>query len=345
MYKKEFDALLRTHTPRACLLYGESEYLIESTIKRLLQANALEPKVFNFGEYALAPTLDILSQSSLFGDAQCVVLKLEKKPSDKEIKALLNALAHNPDHSLIVAFFRAESKTPSQYARDCKSLGAHFKHKDIYARKASDKSIDEKKNGVIEVRFFKPSPTEAKELLSQEARALGLSIAGNLLEPLLAMQGYDVALAKAELSKLALLDRAITQQDIAQLCYGLGSVEIGELLQTLFSRGDIARAFECMLDGGLSSELSLVGELEQYFYKIFLFGVYIRLHGKPDSKEILGYALPFQEANALSQRAMKIKEGVFVEIFSLLGAWRNGIMQGQKSISLRCLIKLQALVS
>lgn len=345
MYKKEFDSLLRTHTPRACLLYGESEYLIESSIKRLLQANALEPKVFNYGEYSLAPTLEILSQSSLFGDAQCVVLKLEKKPSDKEIKALLNALAHNPDHSLIVAFLRADSKTQAQYARDFKSLSTHFKHKNIYARKASDKSIDEKKNGVVEVRFFKPNPAEAKELLTQEARALELSIAGNLLESLLIMQGHDIALARSELSKLTLLDRAITQQDIAQLCYGLGSVEIGELLQALFSKADIVRVFEQMLDGGLSNELSLVSELEQYFYKLFLFAVYIRLHGKPDSKEILGYALPFQEANTLAQRAMKIKERAFLEIFSLLGLWRNGIMQGQKSISLRSLIKLQALVS
>ena len=344
MYKKEFDTLLRTHTPRASLLYGESEFLIESYTKRILHATGLESRVFSYGDYTLAECLEVLTASSLFGDAQCVIVKLDKKPSDKDIKAILQALSLNHDHSLILAFFKAEGKNPAQYARDFKALSAKFKHEAIYARKAQDKAIDEKKNGVVEVRFFKPKPNEALELLRQEAQNLHISIANHLLESLLAMQNYDIAIACSELKKLSMLDTPITQQDLAYLCYGLGSVAIEELLQALFARGDVVGVFEQMLEAGLSSDMTLLSELEGYFYKLFLFGVYVRLHGRADSKEILGYALPFQEADLLAQRAMRIKEQVFGEIFSLLGFWRNAIMQGHKNISLRCLIKLQALL-
>lgn len=344
MYKKEFDSFLRTHTPRASLLYGESEFLIESYTRQILQACGLEPRVFSYGDYTLSECLEVLGASSLFGDAQCVILKLDKKPSDKDIKAILQALSLNHDHSLILAFFHAESKSPAQYARDFKALSAKFKHETIYARKVQDKAIDEKKNGVVEVRFFKPKPSEALELLRQEAQAMGISIANHLLESLLCMQSYDISIARNELKKLSMLDTPITQHDLAYLCYGLGSVAVEELLQALFTRGDVVGVFEQMVESGLSSDMTLLSELEGYFYKLFLFAVYVRLHGKPDSKEILGHPLPFQEADLLARRAMKINERAFAEIFSLLGFWRNGIMRGEKNISLRCLIKLQALL-
>ncbi|OBV28742.1 hypothetical protein BKN38_09180 [Helicobacter sp. CLO-3] len=362
MYKKDFDIYLRTHTPRAALLYGESSFVIQHYTKRILSQLKIEPQTFYYSEYALSEVMSILSQSSLFGDSQCVVLRLDKKPSDKEIQAMLDALQHNTDHALIIEFYRAESKSQSQYAKDFRTLSIAFQNKNIFALpfsqenenlnapNASQPSTQTKpsqnKPGVVEVRFFAPNHREALDFLRQEAKAQGIIISNENLEFLLNMQNGDIAIACSELGKLALADGAVEQKDIAFLCYGLGSVGSEELLDAIFGKNKPQKTleiFEHMQEIGLE-EIAFLGELERYFYQLFLFAAYIRMHGKADAKEILGYAAPSFVGDALAARALRIKSGGFLGIFRLFGFWRNELMRGRKSTSLRCLIKLQAYI-
>ena len=351
MYKKEFDIYLRTHIPRATLLYGESDFLIQAYSKQILRTLGFIPQIFYYVEYVFEDVLGILSQSSLFGDRQCVVLKLDKKPSDKEINAMLNAVKQNPDNALIVEFYCAENKTPSQYARDFRALSSIFKNDAIEAIALSNTNTstthipheNKPKNGVVEVRFFTPTPKEAIEFLRQKADELHISITNANLEALLIMQNFDIGIACSELTKFAILEKPIEQKDIAFLCYGLGNVEVDDLLLSLFSKGKPLEIFTKMLEAGVN-EIALLSELERYFYQLFLFAAHIRLYGRADTKEILGYAAPSFVAQTLSERALAIKERAFLEIFKLFGSWRNELMRGTKSISMRCLMKLQAFI-
>lgn len=328
MYRKELDSFLKTSVPRATLLYGESNFFIKyysNKIATKITAPA-NRTIFYYGEYDFRAVMNILAQSSLFGDESLVILKLDKKLPKKEVDEMLKALIKNIHNSLIIEFYKSESKSNAEYAQDFRVFSATFKG-----------------NNVIEARFFTPNFYEAIALLKERAKTLELDIDERLLNTILTLQNNDLDIAYNELEKFTIFQRSITLEDIQKLCYGLGSISIEELFNTLFEKKDFFNIYEKIQEEA-SDELQILREMERYFYQLFLFFAYIKTYGVPNAKEILGFSPPQNIVEKLASRAIRIKEKGYKEIFEHFRKWRNASMRGEKNASLSALIKIQAMI-
>lgn len=351
MYKKELDSYLKTNTPRAAFLYGSS-YLIEfySKMIALMQGDKSEQVVFYATDYDFNYVLELLSQTSLFAQKSVVILRLEKVKQDKEgsegrnkfkekdIDAFLQALTpdssgYRPDNFLIIEYY--QSGDEKDYAKITKSVEKKFKGDEF-----------------ISVRFFEPTPSEAINFLALEAQNENLNINKDNLGALLALQDYDIRLAKNELKKLRILDREITIKDIESLCYGLGSISVEDLFKDMFeNRGkNFILMLMQILDEGVY-DLDILRNFEYYFYRLFLVFCSIKTSGNNiDFAKILGFNPPEFVKNELLRRASKLNENKFLEIFKELGIWRSELIakhteKSNKNASICSLIKIQATLS
>lgn len=328
MYRKELDSFLKTSVPRATLLYGESNFFIKYYSNKIASkiASPANRTIFYYGEYDFRAVMNILAQSSLFGDESLVILKLDKKLPKKEVDEMLKALIKNIHNSLIVEFYKSESKSNAEYAQDFRVFSATFKG-----------------SNVVEARFFTPNFYEATALLKERAKALELDIDERLLNTILTLQNNDLDIAYNELEKFTIFKRPITLEDIQKLCYGLGSISIEELFNTLFEKKDFFNVYE-KIQEEVSDELQILREMERYFYQLFLFFAYIKTYGIPNAKEILGFNPPQNIVEKLASRSIRIKEKGYQEIFEYFRKWRNASMRGEKNTSLSALIKIQAMI-
>lgn len=330
MNRQQLDRFLTSATPRATFLYGESPFWIEYYSSKIASkiTDAENTSRFYFGEYQYAQVFDLLSQSSLFGDSALVILKLDKKLSKKEIQAFLKAIEGNRSNSLIIEFYRSDSRSAGEYARDFKEMAGVFKG-----------------DGVVEVRFFEPNLSECQMLLAQKAKELGLQIDMRNLMFLLNMQNGDIAIALNELEKFIYLNRPVSEKDINELCSGIGSVEFEDLLNALLGRKEVLGIYARLEEEGLD-EMGLLSAMGNYFYRLFMFFAYIRSHGKVDAKEILGYAPPHFVVEKFVREAMSLREKQYKEIFECLIEWRIKIFSGGGKVSnaIVALHKLQAIL-
>ncbi|PAF42038.1 DNA polymerase III subunit delta [Helicobacter sp. 11S03491-1] len=328
MYKKELESLLKNSFPRAALLYGESDFLIKYYSDKIASkiTDPFNKITFYYSDYDFKAVMDILGQSSLFGDESLVVLKLDKKLPKKEIDAMLKAIVLNRHHFLVIEFYQADSKSNAEYAQDFRTFASSFKGTEV-----------------IDVRFFAPSVYESQIFLKERANALNLKIDDRLLGIILNLQNNDLGIAYNELEKFTIFDTPITLEEIHQLSYGLGSVRIEDLYEAIFNKKDFFEIYEKMQEEGLD-EFQILREMEKYFYQLFLFFAYIKSNGQPNPKEILGFSPPQIIVETLASRAIRIKEEGYQKIFELFQKWRNANMKGGKNIGLHALIKLQAYI-
>lgn len=330
MNRQQLDRFLTSATPRATFLYGESPFWIEYYSSKIASkiTDAENTSRFYFGEYQYTQVFDLLSQSSLFGDSALVVLKIDKKLSKKEIQAFLKAIEGNRSNSLIIEFYRSDSRSAGEYARDFKEMAGVFKG-----------------DGVVEVRFFEPNLSECQMLLAQKAKELGLQIDMRNLMFLLNMQNGDIAIALNELEKFIYLNHPVSEKDINELCSGIGSVEFEDLLNALLARKEVLGIYARLEEEGLD-EMGLLSAMGNYFYRLFMFFAYIRSHGKVDAKEILGYAPPHFVVEKFVREAMSLREKQYKEIFECLIEWRIKIFSGGGKVSnaIVALHKLQAIL-
>lgn len=330
MNRQQLDQFLESSTPRATLLYGESRFWIELYSRKIASKIAKDENIsrFYFGEYQYGQVFDLLCQSSLFGDSSLVILKMEKKLSKKEIQAFLNALERNLSNSLIVEFYRSDTRSLSEYARDFREMAGVFKGKDV-----------------IEARFFDPNLNECQRLLLERSQELNLQIEMRNLMFLLNMQNGDIAIALNELEKLTYLNRPIQERDINELCSAIGSVEFDDLFDALLARKDVMKIYARLEEEGLD-EMGFLNAISHYFYRLFMFFAYIRSNGKADAKEILGYAPPYFVVEKFSREAMSLRERQYKQVFECLIEWRIKIFsKGNKgSSAIVALHKLQAIL-
>ena len=80
MYQKEFENLLRNTPPKAMLFYGENSYLISSYIQHYINITSAADSLLNlyFDEYSFERAKAYLSQSSLFGGTNLLIVKRDK---------------------------------------------------------------------------------------------------------------------------------------------------------------------------------------------------------------------------------------------------------------------------
>jgi len=291
MYQREFDQRLKQALPKAVLLFGDNAYLIDYYIDHYIQRLQAKEELLAlyFDEWDFTQAKNYLSQSSLFGGINLLVIKHNKKIPKKELDILI-ALANKTSDNYLVFGFDGE-------ARDAKSMQSSF---------------SEKKGGIW-VRFFEPNVREGVEILQKKAQKIGLDIDHYALQHLILTLNNNLALCSNELDKLAILGTKVTSKDIDRLVYSTAPLATEQFLTDLFEKKPVTQMIGTLLDLG-EDESSLLRSTQRFVNEIFLFNAYIKLNGTPDSVAILGYKLPKQIEDKKSQLAMRVKPAALLNI-------------------------------
>ncbi len=295
MYQHEFDQRLTKSLPHAVLLYGDNDYMIDHYLdlyKTQLDATDSTLALYH-DEYSFDQAHSYLSQSSLFGGTNLLLIRRDKKIPKKELDTLVELANKSEDNYFLYAYEGSSS--------DARSLQASF---------------TDKKGGVW-VRFFEPNVRDGIAVLTQKAQTLGVDIDSYALSHLLTLLNNNLALCAKELEKLAILDRKIDSRDIDRLVYSTAPLAVEQLLIDLFAKKPVTETLTKLLDLG-EDEYSILRATQFFVNQIFLFHAYIRLHGAPDSKEILGYKLPRQIEEQKAALALKVKTASLLKIYEHL---------------------------
>ena len=295
MYQREFDQRLKQELPKAVLLYGDNGYMIDHYIdfyKRKLDAKESMLTLY-FDEWDFEQAKGYLSQTSLFGGTNLLIVKNDVKIPKKQLEQLITLANKHSDNYFIYAY--DEEKTSA------KSLTSSFTDK----------------KGGVSVRFFEPNLRDGLAVLQQKALETDLDIDHYALQHLMLLLNNNLALCANELKKLAILGKKITSKDIDYLVYSTAPLATEQLLIDIFNKKPITQTITKLLDLG-EDEFKLLRSTQYFVNQIFLFHAYIKLHGYVDSKSILGYKLPKQIEDQKAQLALKVKSASLLKIFEHL---------------------------
>ncbi len=295
MYQREFDQKLKQHFPKAVLLYGENDYLLDFYIDAYVNKTDAKESMLTlyYDDWNFDQAKAFLAQTSLFGGTNLVVVKADKKIPKKELDILVELANKNEDNYFLYAYSGA--------AKDAKSMQTAF---------------TEKKGGVW-VRFFEPNVREGVATLQQKAQAIHLDIDHYALQHLMLVLNNNLALCANELDKLAILGTKVTGKDIDRLVYSTAPLATEQLLIDLFNKKPITSTITKLLEIG-EDEASLLRSTQYFVNQIFLFHAYIKLNGHIDSAAILGYKLPKQIEEQKAQLALRVKSASLLKIFEHL---------------------------
>jgi len=291
MYKAEFDKLLQNGSlPKNFIFFGEGIFFIDyytSLLSQIEDANILK---LYFDEYDFSTAKAHLSQGSLFGGVNLLVIKSEKKVPKKELETLFE-LSNKGENRMIYAY----------YGSDHRSYNNAFK-----------------KLQVATVRFFHPKQNEALFLLQQEAKKEHLNIDNYTLSHLLKIQNNNLLLALSELKKLAIYaNEQITTKEIDTLVYGNAEVDLHQFIKNFLNKQEYLHDLEQLLEQG-EDEIYLLTSLTNQIQELFMFNAYIRTYGTANAKEILGYNPPAFVVQEKASMAMRIKPESFYNILKRL---------------------------
>jgi DNA polymerase-3 subunit delta len=325
MYKKELDNLIAANKlPKSIMLYGECEYLTTLYTKKisLIFGKKEDILAFYFDEYDFKSAKNFLSQSSLFGGKNILLIKSEKAVPKKELNTLVQICNKNQNSFFIYHFFGEAAKA--------KELANAFSKK---------KSADF-------VRFFKPNLTESISLLSLRAKELGIQISPHALRHLFQIQNEELSLCISELEKFSSIDKKIEIKDIDELVYGLGNISMDDFITNFLNKKDIAKNLKQILQSTENGEIKIVNALENYMMQLFMFHSYIKIHGTFNAKDILGYNLPINLAEQRARLCIKYNTKTYMQIFSHLAKTELDLKKSsyidKNSYLISALIKLQS---
>ena len=295
MYQREFDQKLRQALPKAVLFYGENDYMVDHYIEMYVNQTDAKDSMLSLyhDEWNFDQAKNFLSQTSLFGGTNLVVIKHEKKIPKKELDVLVALANKNTDNYFLYAYAGA--------GKDAKSMQAAF---------------TDKKGGAW-VRFFEPNIRDGIAVLQQKSQKIGLDIDHYALQHLMLVLNNNLALCANELDKLAILGTKITGKDIDRLVYSTAPLATEQLLIDLFNKKPITDTITKLLDIG-EDEAAILRATQYFVNQIFLFHAYIKLNGHVDSAAILGYKLPKQIEEQKAQLALKVKSASLLKIFEHL---------------------------
>ena len=295
MYQREFDQKLKQALPKAVLFYGENDYLVDFYIDSYIKKTDAKESMLSLyhDEWNFEQAKNFLSQTSLFGGTNLVVVKHDKKIPKKELDVLIELANKNEDNYFLYGYSGAP--------KDAKSMQSAF---------------SEKKGGVW-VRFFEPNIREGIAMLQQKAQQIQLDIDHYALQHLMLILNNNLALCANELNKLAILGMKVTSKDIDRLVYSTAPLATEQLLIDLFNKKPITATITKLLDLG-EDEASLLRSTQYFVNQIFLFHAYIKLHGHVDSAAILGYKLPKHIEEQKAQLALRVKSAALLKIFEHL---------------------------
>ncbi|MDY0123625.1 DNA polymerase III subunit delta [Sulfurimonas sp.] len=291
MYKSELDKHIQQGTlANSFILFGESAFLIDRYTHLLTNIPDASVAKFYHDEYDFSSAKAHLSQASLFGDRNVLIIKSEKKIPKKELETLIEYCEKNQENVFVYAYYgddhKAYAKAPAKTKTMC-------------------------------VRFFNPNQGEAIFTLSQVAREKNVTIDNQSISHLLSIHNWDVSLASNEIDKLKVYDRAITTKDIDNLVFGLAEVNIESFINKILNKKDFKADLESMLDHG-EDEIRILTAITSYMTQLYMFHIYIRLNGAPNAMEILGYPAPKFVVDAKAAMSIKIKPQTYYKLHELL---------------------------
>ncbi|HED4592709.1 TPA: DNA polymerase III subunit delta [Campylobacter jejuni] len=289
MYRKELQTLLsKDSIPNFFFLYGvdnfQSELYAEFIKEKYKPDETL--KLF-FEEYNFTRASDFLSAGSLFSEKKLLEIKTSKKIPIKDLKILVELCKNNADNFFLLEFYDESSKQSDIE----KIFSPHF------------------------VRFFKANGAkEGVELLSIKAKQLRVEITQNALFTLFTSFDENLYLAASELNKFSGL--RVDEKTIEQYCYSLNTGSFESFFDKILKKQDFRSELEKILDN--FNEIALINSLYNSFYRLFKIALYVKVNGKIDFKELLGYTPPPQVGQNLSSQAFSLKIEQYKEIFTLL---------------------------
>lgn len=291
MYKAEFDKHIQNASiSNSFVFFGESSFLIDSYTKKLSKIEDASALTFYYDEYDFKSAKAHLSQASLFGGQNVLVIKSEKKVPKKELDDLVDLCEKNLDNFFIYAYYGSDHKT--------------------YSKAFS-------KNSTMCVRFFSPNHHEAINIIADVVKEKNVNMDKYSIAHLLNIHNGDVALAYNEIEKLRVYDKVITTKDIENLVSGLGEISMDDLLKKILSKKDFANDLINILEHG-EDEIRVVTALTSYLTQLYMFNIYIRVNGTPNALEILGYPAPKFVVDEKAALSLKFKPNTYYKLHELL---------------------------
>lgn len=291
MYKAEFDKHIQNNTlSNSFVLFGESIFLIEHYTKLL--SNVADASVLKFyhDEYDFNSAKAHLSQASLFGDRNVLVIKSEKKVPKKDLETLVDYCEKNQNNIFIYAYVGDDNKA--------------------YAKGFS-------KRATMAVRFFHPKHGEAVNLISQIAKQKNVNIDNYSITHLLNIHNSNISLAINELDKFRVFDTAVSTKDIDTLVYGLGEINVDELIKKVINKKEFKDDVKNLTEHG-EDEIRILTQITAYITQLYMFNIYIRVNGAPNALEILGYPAPAFIVKEKAELSLKFKPTTYYKLHELL---------------------------
>jgi len=293
MYKNELDNHIRSASiSNSFVFFGESSFLIDMYTKMLTSIDDANILNFYHDEYNFNSAKEHLSQGSLFGDRNILIIKSEKKVPKKELDILLGLCDKNSDNIFVYAYYGSDHKT--------------YNNKKAFA-----------KSKAMSVRFFNPKDFEAQNIVLGRAQELNVNIDKYTVAHLLGIHSGDVALASNEIEKFRVYDRAITTKDVDNLVFGLGEVNLDDFIKKVLTKKDFKEDLLKIIEHG-EDEIRVLTSITAYITQLYMFNIYIRVNGAPNALEILGYPAPKFVVEEKSQLSLKFKPHTYSKLHNLL---------------------------
>lgn len=291
MYKSELDKQIQNNAlSNNFVLFGESSFFIDMYTKKLTNVEDASILSFYHDEYDFNSAKAHLSQASLFGGRNVLVVKSEKKINKKDIETFIALCEKNPDNLFVYAYYGSDHKA--------------------YAKAFS-------KTNTMSVRFFHPKDFEAQQIVAQVAKEKNVTIDNYAISHLLQIHNGDVALACNEIEKFSVYDKPVSTKDIDNLVFGLAEVNLDDLIKKLLHKKDFKEDLNNLLEHG-EDEIRIITAITAYITQLYMFNIYIRINGTPNALEILGYPAPPQIVNEKSTLSLKFKPNTYYKLHELL---------------------------
>ncbi len=293
MYKNIFDNHIKNKTiSNSFVLFGESLFLIDRYTKILTNIDDASTLTLYHDEYDFKSAKAHLSQSSLFGGQNILIIKSEKKVPKKELDIFIELCEKNKDNIFVYAY----------YGSDHKSYNL--------------KSFLSKVSTMV-VRFFHPNQHESINIISQEAKNKNVKIDNYAISHLLNIHNFDVALSCNEIEKFKIFDKEITTKDIDNLVSGLADMSMQDFINLVISKKDFTHDLINILEHG-EDEIKILTSFTSYFTELYMFNIYIRVNGIVDAVEVLGYKPPALIIKNKSELSLKFKPNTYYRLHTLL---------------------------
>ena len=291
MYKNELDKHIQNSSvSNNFVFFGESSFLIDMYTKMLTNIDESSIITFYHDEYNFNSAKAHLSQGSLFGDRNVLIIKSEKKVPKKELDTLVDLAEKNPENIFVYAYYGPDQKA---YAK-------------AYAKKST-----------MVVRFFHPKEFESQNIIASMARDKNVKIDKYTISHLLNIHNGDVALASNEIDKFRVYDREITTKDVENLVYGLSEVNIDSFIKKVLAKKEFTRDLQNIIEHG-EDEIRVLTAITSYLTQLYMFNIYIRVNGTPNAIEILGYPAPKFVVDEKAALSLKFKPHTYSKLHELL---------------------------